>query len=202
MLSANRLASASNRLLGTLQQTTTVGLEPPPLTNNLFRTEDLYMECDEDFLSDYQLVLRKQIELFAAEQIDLDNFTPGRRKEISVGQVGIRCKHCALLPHTERPRGTAYFPSTFPALYQAAQNMATIHFSDTCQQISPRLKEQLIDLHKKKTVSEHGGKKYWAEGAVARGICETERGLFFRVGCYHDVHPSRVALCGANILSV
>jgi hypothetical protein len=202
MISANHLASASNRLLGRLQLTTTVGLEPPPLANNMLRTEDLYMECDDEFLSDYQLVLRKQIEFFAAQQIDIDNFTPGRRKEISVGQVGIRCKHCAVLPCTERPRGTVYFPSTLPALYQAAQNMATIHFTDTCQQINPRLKEQLIDLHGKKAVSGHGGKKYWAEGAVARGICETERGLWFRDGCYNNVHPSPVTLCGANILSV
>jgi hypothetical protein len=116
--------------------------------------------------------------------------------------VGIRCKHCAVLPRTERLRGTVYFPSTLPALYQAAQNMATIHFTHRCQQISPRLKEQLINLHDKKTVSGHGGKKYWAEGAVARGICETERGLWFRVGCHHSVvHPSPVPLCGANMLS-
>jgi hypothetical protein len=29
-----------------------------------------------------------------------------------------------------------YFPSTLRALYQAAQNMALVHLTDTCQHIS------------------------------------------------------------------
>jgi hypothetical protein len=140
------------------------------------------MESDDDVLSNQQIVVRKQIEFFIAGQEDIDSFTPGRRKELSVGQVGIRCKHCAGLARKERPRGAVYFPSTLSALYQAAQNMSSIHFSGTCQQIDPMLKEQLIQLQETKAVSGHKGKKYWAEGAMARGIYETEIGLRFRDG--------------------
>jgi hypothetical protein len=178
----------SQRLLGGLQMPAAAAAaaagpsSPLTLPANMDRVEDLYLESDEDILSDHQIIVRKQIEFFVARQEDIDHFTPGRRKELSVGQVGIHCRHCAVLPHNERPRGAVYFPSTLRALYQAAQNMTAVHFTNTCQQINPELKEQLIELQETKAASGHGGKKYWAEGAVARGVYETEMGLRFRDG--------------------
>jgi hypothetical protein len=172
-------ASTGQRMLGGLQQSPP---DPTPLGNPTPRTEDLYMSCDDDVLSDHQIVLRKQIEFFVAQQIDIDNFTPGRRKEISVAQVGIRCKHCAMLAPSKRPRGAVYFPSTLRAIYQAAQNMASVHFTVTCEHIHPSLKLELIELQERKAVMGHGGKKHWAEGAMACGIDEMEHGLRFREG--------------------
>jgi type II secretory pathway pseudopilin PulG len=154
---------------------------PPPLDEiDLSRTADLYMPTDDDVLSDNQCFARKQTEFFVAQQIDIDHFTPGRRKELSVGQVGIRCKHCANLPPFGRSRGAVYFPSTLRALYQAGQNMASVHLTNACEKIDPELKARLIEMQEKKSGMGHGGKKYWAEGAMARGIYETERGLRFR----------------------
>jgi hypothetical protein len=155
---------------------------PPPLDEiDLFRTAELYMPADDDVLSENQILVRKQTEFFVAQQVDIDNFTPGRRKELSVGQVGIRCKHCAELPPSERPRGAVYFPSTLRALYQAGQNMASIHFSETCKTMDPEVKALLIEMQDKKAVMGHGGKNYWADGAVTLGVYETNRGLRFRV---------------------
>lgn len=155
---------------------------PPPLDEiDLFRTADLYMPADDDVLSENQILVRKQTEFFVAQQSDIDNFTPGRRKELSVGQVGIRCRHCAELPPSERPRGAVYFPSTLRALYQAGQNMASIHFSETCKTMDPDVKALLIEMQQKKPVMGHGGKNYWAEGAMTLGVYETNRGLRFRV---------------------
>jgi type II secretory pathway pseudopilin PulG len=177
-----RPSITSQRLLGG-QQTTAAAAGPPyALPANMDRIEDLYMDSDDDVLSAHQIIVRQQIEFFVASQEDIDNFTPGRRKELSVGQVGIRCKHCTVLPHKLRPRGAAYFPSTLRALYQAAQNMASVHLTGKCQQISPALKEQLVELQETKSVSGHAGKKYWAEGAMARGVYESEMGLRFRDG--------------------
>jgi hypothetical protein len=178
--SASLPDSTSQRLLGGQQE---IPRRPPPpavVDNTTSRTEDLHMSMDDNILSDHQIVLRKQMEFFVCRQIDIDHFTPGRRKELSIGQVGIRCKHCAGLPPSQRPRGTLYFPSTLRALYQAGQNMASIHFSNTCRTINSQLKSRLIHLQEKKAVMGHGGKKYWAEGAMQRGIYETERGLRFR----------------------
>ena len=179
MPSSSLPVSTAHGVIGGAQQNPP---DLPPLADPMEKTEDLYMSCDEDVLSDHQIILRKQIEFFVARQIDIDNFTPGRRREIAVGQVGIRCKHCAVLPPSGRPRGTVYFPSTLRAIYQAAQNMASVHLTDTCENIEPSLKRELIELQDRKAAMGHGGKNYWAEGAAARGIYETELGLRFHEG--------------------
>jgi hypothetical protein len=44
------------------------------------------MSWDENDFSELQIVLRKQIAFFVARQEDIDHLTPGRRKEIRVGQ--------------------------------------------------------------------------------------------------------------------
>jgi hypothetical protein len=137
------------------------------------------MPSDDNILSEYQRLLRNQIEFFIADQDDIDHFTPNRRRELSVGQVGIHCKHCATLHPQERRRGAVYFPFSLSSIYQAAQNMVKDHFADQCEQIDPRLKELLLDLQGKRTSSGNGGKKYWAEAAARRGLTATETGLRF-----------------------
>ena len=81
------------------------------------------LPSDEDNLSEYQCLIRSQIELFAAQVRDIECNAQGRNKPIVVGQVGIRCKACASIPPGRRPRGAVYFPAKLPGLYQAAQNM-------------------------------------------------------------------------------
>jgi hypothetical protein len=92
------------------------------------RTVPLYNDMDEETLSEYQCIARKQIEIFEATQEDLDSSAQGRNKPICVGQVGIRCRHCGHLPRKRRAKGAVYFPSQLSGLYQTAQNMANSHF--------------------------------------------------------------------------
>ena len=71
----------------------------------------LYMPCDDQCLSRYQCLIRQQIELFQATHADLDTNTQGRNRPIVLGQVGIRCRHCASSPNKLRKAGAVYFPS-------------------------------------------------------------------------------------------
>ena len=142
---------------------------------------NLYMPRDEYILSEPQILLRKQMEFFQATPADIDVVTPGRRKKISVGQVGIRCKHCARGLNTQHyVKGTMYFPSTLRALYQAAQNCGKVHLSDKCPMVSTEVKIQLKEYMEMPTSSGYGGKQYWSDCAMERGVCETENGLRFR----------------------
>lgn len=85
----------------------------------------LSLPSDENNLSEYQCLLRAQIDLFAATPSDIDGNAQGRNKPIVLGQVGIRCRHCHMNPSTtRRARGAVYFPAKLSGLYQAAQNMA------------------------------------------------------------------------------
>jgi hypothetical protein len=140
----------------------------------------MYMQKDAFFLSAHQNILRKQIEFFVANQEDIDKFPANRRKFICIGQVGIRCRYCAVIPDKKPIKGAMYFPASLYSIYQAGQNMLSLHFGDKCQYINPQLKAQLIELQRQNTG--HGGKDYWAQAAVALGIEETERGLWFNGG--------------------
>lgn len=47
----------------------------------------LYMQCDLDQLSDYQTLVRQQLELFEAGPGDIESNTQGRKKPVVLGQV-------------------------------------------------------------------------------------------------------------------
>jgi len=133
----------------------------------------LYMACDDDSLSAYQCLVRKQIELFEAKEEDVESNAQGRNKPIVSGQVGIRCRHCSNIPPRHRTRGATYYPAKLHGLYQAAQNMASAHLCNHCQLIPDSLRKDLIILRDRKS-SAGGGKQYWADGVRVLGVVETD----------------------------
>jgi hypothetical protein len=139
----------------------------------------LYIPSDDDLLSDHQVLVRKQIEFFEAQVDDVNVVMPGRRKEIILGQVGIRCRHCAGVPVHQRTKGSVYYPAKLKGLYQAAQNMSGSHLCESCDNIDPFLKAELRAYHDGKSSAGHGGKQYWADSATVLGLVETEEGLRF-----------------------
>mmetsp|Transcript_15647 Transcript_15647/g.24021 ORF Transcript_15647/g.24021 Transcript_15647/m.24021 type:complete len:461 (+) Transcript_15647:82-1464(+) len=142
---------------------------------------NLYMKCDDNILSDYQILLRKQIEFFEAGPAEVYAVSRSRRKPIFQGQVGIRCKHCSVLPPLDQPKGAVYYPSYLRALYQAGQNMATSHFLLSCELINEDVKKKLKSYREGQASVGHGGKKYWEDCARAVSILEPkEGGLRFR----------------------
>lgn len=162
---------------------------PPPMANAVgpaaMKKSDssrnsvpLYMSCDNDSLSAYQCLVRKQIELFEAEAEDVESNAQGRNKPIVLGQVGIRCIHCTMLPPRHRARGAIYYPTKLVGLYQAAQNMASSHLCIHCQYMPRDIRGELLILRDRKS-SAGGGKKYWGDGARVLGVYEDKDGLRF-----------------------
>jgi len=147
-------------------------------SNNLYRSPSipLGLPCDDEHLSEYQMLVRQQLEIFEAEQDDVDSNTQGRKKPVVLGQAGLRCRHCAGLPLRQRGKGSVYYPTKLTGIYQAAQNMASSHLADACQCIDDRLKVTLITLRQRRDTAS-GGKQYWADGAKIVGLYETEDGL-------------------------
>lgn len=70
----------------------------------------LYMDFDAETLSDYQCLLRQQIEVFEAGPDDVNASAQGRNNPILLGQVGIRCRHCAA--YKVKARGSVYYSRT------------------------------------------------------------------------------------------
>jgi hypothetical protein len=141
----------------------------------------LHFPTDNEFLSEPQIFIRKQIEFFEVAVSDVGKTTSGRKHPIRLNQVGIQCRHCSVIPIRYRERGAVYFPAKSIGIYQAAQNMVATHMIQLCRHIDNETKTQLMNYRKCRTVTGHGGKKYWAETAKAQGVVDSksENGLLF-----------------------
>lgn len=140
----------------------------------------LSMSTDAENLSEYQTLMREQIEIFEATKDDVEASAQGRNKPITEDQVGIRCRRCAYLSPGRRPRGAVYFPSKLSGVYQACQNMMINHFTDSCQNLPPPIRARLLALKEQRTTVLGGGKQYWANAARVLGLYETPHGLRLR----------------------
>lgn len=181
MMGMNPGFAAGNPFMGGAMRPFMGGIADAPLaglSGGLYRSPSipLGLPCDDEHLSEYQILVRQQLELFEAEQEDVDSNTQGRKKAVTLGQVGIRCRHCAGLTLRQRGKGSVYYPTKLTGIYQAAQNMASSHLTDACQCIDERLKMSLMSLRQRRDTAS-GGKQYWADGAKAVGLYETEDGL-------------------------
>jgi hypothetical protein len=99
--------------------------------------------------------------------------------------VGIRCKHCAHLPISKRQKGSTYFPSNKLGIYQAAQNMSTIHLQcGLCAFTPDHIKDQFATIMADRRRNENGGgRPYWAKSASQSGLIDTEEhGIRFVFG--------------------
>ena len=140
----------------------------------------LALHCDDGYLQPYQALIRKQLEFFVASKDDVQNAQQGRKKPPMIGQVGIRCRHCAPFSLRKRGKGAVYFPKKLENIYQASQNMAKSHLFESCSFVPEVVKAQLSDLRRMRRDAVTGGKQYWARGATVLGLEETEHGIFFK----------------------
>jgi hypothetical protein len=139
----------------------------------------IYLDYDEEVLTRYQCLLRKQIELFEAGPDDVRGSAQGRNTPIHLGQVGIRCRHCACLTKNARARGAVYYSKTIDGLYQVAQNMSKLHLQKHCNLVDAYTRAELIKLHQVRNRAS-GGKEYWSECLRVMGVYEDKGCLRFR----------------------
>ncbi|KAG7350795.1 hypothetical protein IV203_010155 [Nitzschia inconspicua] len=155
-------------------------LPPPPmLPRGYGRIEPMSTSTDESSLSTFQCYARKQIEFFEALEIDVSQGARGRNAPITLGQVGIRCRHCRNDAPACRGRAGVYFPTKYELVYQTAVNMTSIHLCLHCRKIPEDTRFRLLELRDQRSTA-GGGKKYWAKAAESMGVMETNQGLRFR----------------------
>jgi hypothetical protein len=141
----------------------------------------LYLSCNPEHLSPYQVEIRKQIQFFEATPPYVNGQrVKGRNKAIVLGQVGVQCRHCAhVISPQNRAKGSTYFPQKLVGIYQAAQILSTTHLLEACPLVPPESRQNLKDLQQNSKASRTAGKDYWASTAQALGVYEDEHGLRF-----------------------
>ncbi|KAL3934835.1 MAG: hypothetical protein SGBAC_009530 [Bacillariaceae sp.] len=148
----------------------------------------LATDSDEANLATYQCLLRKQIELFETREDDIYLKAQGRNTPIQIGQVGIRCRHCASMSKSKRLEGSAsLYSKSLNGIYQVALNMGRLHFlNNSCPMMPDTTKNQLRKL-KELPRKVARGRKYWKETLEAQGVVEEKEFLRFKP---HHLSPS------------
>jgi hypothetical protein len=154
----------------------------------------LYYSTDPLKLSKLQVLLRQQIEAFQATEADVSTHVRGRNKSIRVGQVGIRCRHCAKEPAMLRSKGSTYFPTSIWGFYQASQNMCLMHLHHgACHVLPQTIQAEFVQLvatkQERKGCNSGAGRAYWASTAHAMGLVDMQDGVYVKGAIPSGVQP-------------
>lgn len=116
---------------------------------------------DENWLSEFLCFVRSQCtEVFRASHEDVA--ARMNSKKVLIGQVGIRCRFCAHLPHRERTGRSSSFPSSISRIYQSLTMMLRDHFTK-CSAMPPRLHEHYLTLKANASQGATDSKRYWID---------------------------------------
>jgi len=151
----------------------------------------LSTEDDENWLSEFLCFVRSQcVEVFSATREDVASRM--NSKKVLLGQVGIRCRFCAHLPHRERTGRSSSFPSSISRIYQSLTMMLRDHFTK-CHAMPPAIQERYLSLKANASQGATDSKKYWMESANSLGLIDTTDGIRFRNQC-HPVYGAESSL--------
>ena len=100
---------------------------------------------DVDYLNPLHCFVRRHIEFFVADANACSEPSPGRKSPVVVGQVGLRCIHCANLPPKQRVKRSICYPPSITGIYHAVSNMKFDHFA-ICKGLPEASRQEFADL--------------------------------------------------------
>eukprot|EP00956_Cyclotella_meneghiniana_P009879 scaffold13658_cov75-Cyclotella_meneghiniana.AAC.3 len=114
--------------------------------------------------------------IFCAEAHEVDVPRKGRKKPLTLGQIGIGCIYCR--GSTSKLKGCSYFPSSVSGIYNATMIIQQRHFP-VCPSVT---KEVYLKYNKLKglTARSASTKQYWISSAKKLGMVDTPSGVFFK----------------------
>ena len=152
---------------------------PPPPSDRNQKRMLLAMPTDSDSLSDRQCYVRGEMcEIFAATEKDVSARHSKGAQKLVVGQVGIRCIHCAHLRPRDRAERAVCYPSSVSRIYQTVADMQRFHF-EQCSQIPKRVSDIYKSLKTTRPRGVGSPQAYWVQSAKALGLVDTGNGIRF-----------------------
>lgn len=130
------------------QQTVTPPTVQPPSQVSPRSKKDtiiLTTEKDSQHLNPIHCFVRRHVEFFAATDEDLSAPAPGRKTPVVLGQVGVRCIHCARLPLKIRVKRSVCYPASVGGIYHSVSNMKFDHFTK-CKGLSEKDRHEFSTL--------------------------------------------------------
>ena len=131
---------------------------------------------DKEWLSDMDCFIRRNLEVFCATAEDVDFAHQDRKYPITVGQVGIRCIHCALAGGGAACRGNAIaFPYSINGIYEAVREFQRLHL-ESCDNLPAATRQKLEEVKGSSSLSSVL-RKYYVLAANALGMYDTPDGI-------------------------
>jgi hypothetical protein len=144
----------------------------------------LAIKQDRDHLNGIHCWVRQHIEAFAATEQDVLVPSPGRKQRILVGQVGLRCVHCA--ESSVRVKRAVCYPPSISGIYHSVSNMKFDHFKQCpCLPMADRIEfESLLDAARSKACAGKGSSnstaKYYKTAALQICLVDSDVGIRFQ----------------------
>ena len=146
----------------------------------------LAMPGDSESLSDRQCHVRSEfVEVFAATDNDVSVRHSKGAQKLMLGQVGIRCIHCAHLRPKDRAERAICYPSSISRIYQTVADMQRFHF-EHCREIPDETRKRYKSLKTTRPRGVGSPQTYWVQSAKLLNLVDSEAGICFGAGNKHD----------------
>mmetsp|Transcript_29094 Transcript_29094/g.43977 ORF Transcript_29094/g.43977 Transcript_29094/m.43977 type:complete len:494 (-) Transcript_29094:74-1555(-) len=139
----------------------------------------LSMPADADSLSDRQCYVRSDfVEVFAATDKDVAARHSKGAQKLVLGQVGIRCIHCAHLRPKDRAERAVCYPSSISRIYQTVADMQRFHF-EQCREIPDETRKVYKSLKTTRPRGVGSPQTYWVQSAKLLNLVDSDNGIRF-----------------------
>ena len=141
---------------------------------------------DARYLNAVHCFVRQNVEVFSADEQEVSLPAPGRKSQITIGQIGIRCIHCKHLQFKDRVKRAMCYPPSVSGIYHSISNMKFDHFG-ACRGLTPAKRQEFASL--KSECYSKGSKlgrphaqgsstaRYYTESALKLGLTDTPSGI-------------------------
>ena len=148
---------------------TTTTIPKPPISSTFLSVPE-----DKDWLSDIDCIMRRNLEVFCASHGDVIAAQAYCNVPIHIGQVGIRCRHCAASSDGAKSNAMC-FPDSIDGIYDAVGELHKSHI-ESCSNIPADVSKELASM-KTSTSLSSVSKRYYILAAKTLGIIDTPQGM-------------------------
>ena len=153
----------------------------------------LAMQDDRVSLSETLSIVRENVEVFCATEADVKAPAPGRKRPVSIGQIGLRCIHCRHVASPgDRVKRAICYPSSIKRIYRTVIDMKLDHFK-SCRFVPADLKEKLDELKATNGRSTGTTMAYFVNSAKKMGMVDGATGVIYDPAKAGEVNGKRPA---------
>lgn len=147
---------------------------------------------DKEWISDMDCFVRENLAAFCATEEDVNCAESDRKYPIVVGQVGIRCLHCAMTSTGEGARGTAVaFPHSIHGIYESVREFQRLHL-ESCPNLPTDIASKLSALKGSSSLSSVL-RRHYVSAAKALGMRDADDGNGIVAGAVSESEKASAA---------